>query len=154
MSITARQISLIQNSFAKVEPIADQAANIFYNKLFEYDPSLRRMFSGDMDGQGRKLMAVLKTAVASLNNLDALVPVLQGLASKHVEYGVKAEDYTPVGNALLFTLKQGLGAEFTPELRSAWVDLYRLVANVMRQHAYPGFNPATFQNAKQYRKSA
>ena len=150
MTISARQISLIQNSFARVEPIADQAAAIFYKKLFEYDPSLRRLFKQDMREQGRKLMAVLKIAVHSLNNLDALVPTLKTLASRHVEYGVQPEDYTPVGNALLYALKQGLGADFTAEVRQAWVDVYRLVANTMRQHSYPGFNPVTFKNNKRY----
>lgn len=153
MSITPRQVSLIQNSFAKVEPIADKAADIFYTKLFEYDPSLRRMFKIGMDEQGRKLMAVLKTAVGGLNDLNALVPVLQNLAKAHVPYGVKAEDYTPVGNALLYALKQGLGPAFTPEVRQAWVDLYRLVANTMREAAYPGFNAKTFRNTRRYNRA-
>lgn len=153
MSITARQVSLIQGSFAKVGPIAEQAAEIFYNKLFAYDPSLRRMFKSDMKDQGRKLMSVLGVAVASLNDLNALVPTLQNLAKQHVNYGVKAEDYTPVGNALLHTLKQGLGPAFTPEVRQAWVDVYRLIANTMREAAYPDFNPSTFRNTRQYRRT-
>jgi len=152
MSITARQISLIQGSFAKVEHIADKAAEIFYNKLFEYDPSLRSLFKKDMKEQGRKLMSVLKIAVSSLNDLNALVPTLQSLAKNHVKYGVKPEDYTPVGNALLYTLKQGLGTAFTPELRQAWIDVYRLVANTMRESCYPGFNPNTFHNTRRYKR--
>jgi hemoglobin-like flavoprotein len=150
MSITQRQISLIQDSFSKVEPIADKAAEIFYAKLFEYDPSLRRLFKNDMKEQGRKLMTVLKTAVGGLGDLNALVPVLHKLADAHVSYGVKAEDYTPVGNALLYTLKTGLGRSFTPDVRQAWVDLYRLVANTMREHAYPEFDPKTFRNTRRY----
>lgn len=152
MSVTPRQISLIQNSFAKVEPIADQAAAIFYKKLFEYDPSLRRLFKADMKDQGRKLMGVLKIAVNSLNDLDKLVPTLKTLADRHVGYGVRPEDYTPVGNALLYALKQGLGSEFTPELRQAWIDVYRVVANTMRQHSYPSFDPRTFKNTKRYNR--
>ncbi len=136
MSITTRQISLVQGSFRKVEPIAEQAAEIFYNKLFEYDPSLKPMFKGDMKEQGRKLMATLKVAVNGASNLDKLVPVLHQLAVRHVDYGVKPKDYTPVGNALLFTLKTGLGDEFTPELRQAWVDTFRLIATTMKEHAY------------------
>ncbi len=153
MAITLRQITLIQQSFAKVEPIAAAAADIFYKKLFEYDPSLKRLFKGDMKGQGKKLMAVLKVAVGSLNQLDKLVPTLQKLAKQHVQYGVKAEDYTPVGNALLYTLKQGLGDAFTPELREAWVNVYRLIANTMREAAYPGFNANSFTNNKQYNRA-
>jgi nitric oxide dioxygenase len=153
MTITARQISLIQESFEKVKPIADKAAEIFYNRLFYHDPSLRSLFKSDMKGQGRKLMSVLGVAVASLNDLNGLVPTLQKIAKQHVSYGVQVEDYTPVGNALLYALKQGLGPAFTPELRQAWIDLYQLVANVMREAAYPGFNPKTFKNTRQYRKT-
>ena len=133
MSITARQAQLIQASFAKVAPIADQAAQIFYKKLFEYDPSLQKLFKGDMRSQGQKLMKVLGAAVRGLNDLPALIPVLQQLAQRHVGYGVKLEDYTPVGNALLFTLKTGLGDDFDDETRQAWVDLYRIVAGVMKE---------------------
>lgn len=136
MSITARQITLVQDSFARVAPIADQAAEIFYNKLFEYDPSLRKLFKGDMSEQGRKLMATLGVAVKSLTDLNSLVPVLQKLADRHIDYGVKAEDYTPVGNALLYALKQGLGDEFSPDVREAWVETFRIVSQTMKSHAY------------------
>ncbi len=136
MSITTRQIALVQGSFRKVEPIAEQAAEIFYNKLFEYDPSLKPMFKGDIKDQGRKLMATLKVAVNGASDLNKLVPVLHQLADRHVGYGVKPKDYTPVGNALLFALKTGLGDEFTPELRQAWVDTFRLIATTMKEHAY------------------
>ena len=96
-------------------PIKEEAAAIFYKKLFEYDPSLKALFKGNMASQGNKLMATLGLAVKGLNDLEKLVPVLENLAKKHLEYGVKVEGYTPVGNALRFTWKQGLGSEFTPE---------------------------------------
>lgn len=150
MSLTQRQIQLIQQSFSKVEPIADAAAEIFYAKLFEYDPSLKKLFKNDMKSQGRKLMNTLKIAVNGLNDLNALVPVLQKLAVAHVDYGVTADDYTPVGNALINTLAQGLGSDFDPETKQAWKDLYRVVAQVMREAAYPGFNAATYRNTKRY----
>ncbi len=137
MSLSPRQIQLIQQSFAKVEPIADQAAEIFYNKLFEFEPSVRPMFKGNMQNQGRKLMSTLKVAVKALDDLDGLVPVLQKMAVKHVDYGVRAEHYTPVGNALLYALKIGLGEDWTPELRQAWVDVYRIIAKTMKDAAYP-----------------
>lgn len=137
MAITPRQIQLIQQSFAKVEPISDKAAEIFYNKLFEYEPSVRPMFKSNMQNQGRKLMSTLKVAVKALDDLDGLVPVLQKMAVKHVEYGVRAEHYTPVGNALLYALKVGLGEDWTPELRQAWVEVYRLIAKTMKDAAYP-----------------
>lgn len=150
MAITQRQKTLVVDSFAKVEKISDVAAAIFYKKLFEYDPSLKRLFKNDIKSQGRKLMSALKLAVSSLNDLDTLVPVLQKMAVKHVEYGVKAEDYTPVGNALLFALGKGLGEAFTHELKQAWIAIYKTVANVMREAAYPNFNSNTFKNTKHY----
>lgn len=135
MPLTTNQIDLIQNSFAKVEPIADQAAEIFYKRLFEYDPYLKPMFKGNMKEQGRKLMKTLKVAVAGLKDLGKIVPVLEQLAERHIDYGVRPQDYTTVGNALLYTLKTGLGDDFTPETRQAWVSLYKVVAQTMREHA-------------------
>lgn len=150
MSLSAQQIQLIQRSFRKVEPIADQAAAIFYAKLFEYDPSLRSMFKTDLTAQGKKLMSVLKIAVDSLNDLEKLVPVLQKLAQKHVSYGVKMNDYTPVGNALIYTLQTGLGDDFTAETKAAWIAVYKVIAHVMREAAYPTYDAATYKNTKQY----
>ena len=153
MVITARQISIIQNSFKKVKPIAEQAAELFYGKLFTYNPSLKKVFKSDMQDQGRKLMKIPVDVVASLNDLNALVPILQKMAKQHLNYGVKVGDYTPVGNALLYALKQGLGPAFTSELRQAWIDVYQIVANTMREAAYPSFNPDTYKNTSYYRRT-
>lgn len=150
MSITEEQKRLVQDSFAKVEPIADDAAAIFYSKLFTYDPSLKALFKSDMRDQGKKLMAALKLAVKSLDDLDALIPVLENLAVKHVDYGVSVDDYTPVGNALINTLAEGLGDAFTPECKKAWIEVYKTIALVMRSKAYPDFDPNTYRNTKQY----
>lgn len=152
MSLTQRQVSLIQQSFTKVEPIADTAAEIFYAKLFEYDPSLKSLFKNNMKSQGRMLMSTLKVAVKGLDDLDALVPVLQKLAKKHLDYRVKVDDYTPVGNALIYTLNKGLGKDFDDQTRKAWVNLYRIIAQVMREAAYPNFNAATYRNTKHYNR--
>ncbi len=132
MSLTPKQIQLVQESFAKVEPIADQAAAIFYQQLFAIDPSLQKMFKHDMKAQGKMLMSTLKLAVGSLNDLPKLVPVLEKLALRHLDYGVKNEHYTLVGNALLRTLKIGLGDSFNDETREAWSATYRLMAKVMK----------------------
>lgn len=150
MSLSNEQIKLIQASFSQVAPIADQAANIFYNKLFEYDPELRRLFKTNLNEQGKKLMQTLGVAVGALRDLNALIPVLEKLAIKHLDYGVKVDDYTPVGNALIYTLKQGLGPAFTPELKQAWTSLLKVVFDVMRSAAYPNFNPNTYKNHKSY----
>ena len=136
MAITPNQVELVQASFAKVAPIAETAADIFYKKLFEYSPDLKPLFKNDIKSQGNKLMQTLTVAVKGLNDLNALVPVLQKLAQRHVNYGVRAEDFTPVGNALLYTLKAGLGEEFTPQVREAWIAVFRVIATTMKQHSF------------------
>ena len=124
-------ISLVQESFAKVAPIAATAAELFYKRLFELDPALRTLFRGDMEEQGRKLMAMLAAAVKGLDNVEKLVPVLQSLGLRHVGYGVRPEHYDTVGAAFLWTLEQGLGAAFTDDVREAWTVIYGVIAKTM-----------------------
>ena len=134
-----KTITLVQESFEKVKPIASTAANIFYTKLFELDPALKPLFpSSDeaMVEQGNKLMMMLSSAVAGLSNLDMLVPVLQNLGKRHVEYQVKPSHYDTVGAALLGTLAVGLGDDFTPEVKDAWTDVYGTMATVMIDASY------------------
>jgi len=133
--MTPEQKTLVQDSFAKVAPISEAAAGIFYNKLFELDPALQPLFKGDIKEQGKKLMAVLGVAVAGLNDLDKLVPVVQDLGKRHAGYGVKDEDYGTVAAALLYTLETGLGDDFTPAVKGAWVEVYTILADVMTKAA-------------------
>jgi hemoglobin-like flavoprotein len=119
-----------------VAPIADIAAELFYARLFEIDPTLKPMFRGDMKEQGRKLMQMLSVAVNGLNSLDRIVPAIQDLGKRHVGYGVREQDYRTVGTALLWTLEQGLGSEFTPDVREAWTAVYMLVANTAIEAGY------------------
>lgn len=130
------QIKLVQDSFEKVAPLGDKVAEIFYAELFAIDPSLKRMFKGDMKQQGRKLLTALAMVVRGLNKPESVVPAAEKLAVKHLDYGVTARHYTLVGNALLRTLKKGLGKDFTPETRKAWIAAYQLLADVMRAAAY------------------
>lgn len=132
----SKQITLVQESFKKVAPIADKAAEIFYARLFELDPQLKKLFKSDMKEQGKKLMSTLGIVIAGLSKPETIIPAAEKLAVKHLDYGVKAEDYTTVGNALLYTLKQGLGDAFTDELRQAWIAAYKLLADVMKKAAY------------------
>ena len=133
--MTPDQVRLVQDSFAKVRPIAGTAADLFYGRLFETAPQVRGLFPDDMTEQKRKLMAMLGMAVANLNHPESVVPALQDLGRKHVAYGTQAGHYAPVGDALLWTLERGLGPDFTPEVRDAWVATYALVAGVMQQAA-------------------
>jgi nitric oxide dioxygenase len=125
------EISLVQDSWAKVAPNAPAVAAAFYARLFELDPGLRKLFKADLTEQGGKLMGMLRSVVAGLRQLDALVPVAQGLAQRHVQYGVKAADYDTVGRALLDTLRGGLGDGFTPQVEAAWTKAYTLLSGVM-----------------------
>lgn len=125
------QIDLVQGSFAKVAPIADQAAVIFYDELFERDPSLRVLFTHDMAEQRRKLMMMLGTAVSNLKDWDAVAGAVQDLGQRHVSYGVTPAHYATVGAALIATLEKGLGDAFTPEVREAWIACFGVVSAEM-----------------------
>ncbi|MDM0113305.1 globin family protein [Variovorax sp. J22R133] len=129
--MTPHQIELVQSSFAKVVPISDHAAALFYTRLFELAPDVRALFKGDMVEQGRKLMTMLGSVTRQLNNLDTLVPVAQKLAVRHVAYGAEPAHYAVVGAALIDTLDKGLGAEFTPDVRTAWETAYGTLSGVM-----------------------
>ena len=128
-------IPLVQQSWTQVAAIAPQAAALFYQNLFTADPSLKPMFKGDMEAQGAKLMQMIGAAVSKLNDLDTLVPILQGLGKRHASYGVQDAHYDTVGGALLQTLGQGLGAEFTPAVKAAWSEVYGVMAQVMKDAA-------------------
>jgi hemoglobin-like flavoprotein len=129
--MTPAQQILVQTSFAKVVPIADVAASLFYEDLFQRNPQLRPLFKQDMTEQRQKLMAMLGTAVANLGNWEKIAAAVQALGRRHVDYGVKPEDYKTVGMALIATLEKGLGDEFTPEVRDAWFSCYAAVAAEM-----------------------
>ena len=135
--MTPEQVAQVQASFAKVVPIANQAAALFYGRLFETAPKVRPLFRGDMESQGEKLMAAIATVVENLATIDAIVPTVQELAKRHVAYGAIPAHYEVVGATLLWTLEQGLGAEFTPAVRDAWAAAYGDLSAVMIAAAYP-----------------
>ena len=134
--MTPDQIKAIQDSFLKVAPISEQAAALFYGRLFEIAPAVKPLFRGDMKEQGRKLMATLGVVVNGLANLESILPAASALAKRHVDYGVKAADYTPVGAALLWTLERGLGEQWTPQLAAAWTEAYTILSGFMIAEAY------------------
>jgi len=133
--VTAAQKTLVQDSFADIATIADDAAMLFYQRLFELDPSLRRMFPADMTEQRKKLLQMLTAAVKGLDRLEQLVPVVQDLGRRHARYGVRESHYETVGEALLWTLEMGLGRGFTAQVRDAWVAVYGLLATTMQDAA-------------------
>ena len=129
------QIELVQSSWKKVVPIADTAAELFYGRLFELDPSLKPLFTTDIKEQGKKLMQMISVAVNGLNDLEKIVPAVEELGKRHVKYGVKDEHYDTVGSALLWTLEKGLGDAFTPDVKEAWTETYTLLATTMKNAA-------------------
>jgi hemoglobin-like flavoprotein len=133
--ITPTQKALVQQTFGMVVPIAPTAAALFYQRLFELDPTVRPMFKGDIGEQGKMLMQALGLAVKSLDRPEALIPVLQDLGRRHVKYGVTDAHYDTVGAALIWTLEQGLGRRFTAAVREAWVAVYGVVATTMKAAA-------------------
>jgi hemoglobin-like flavoprotein len=130
--MTPEQQTLVQTSFAKVAPIADQAAILFYDDLFERNPALRSLFKEDMTEQRQKLMTMLGTAVANLRQWDRISEAVRELGRRHAGYGVAAADYDTVGASLIATLEKGLGADFTPEVRDAWLACFAAIAAEMR----------------------
>ena len=140
--MTPQQITLVQQSFAQVAPIAPQAAEIFYARLFELAPQVRPLFTGDMAEQGRKLMAMLAMVVNGLTRLETIVPAAQKLGQRHVAYGAEPAHYPVVGQALLDTLERGLGPAFTPDVKAAWNEAYALLSGVMIEAQQQASTPA------------
>lgn len=134
--MTPHQVALVQDSFAKVVPISEQAAVLFYDRLFEIAPQVRAMFPADMTEQRRKLMVMLAAVVKGLGNLESILPAASALAKRHVAYGAKAEHYPVVGGALLWTLEKGLGEGWTADLAEAWTAAYGTLSGYMISEAY------------------
>ena len=133
--MTPEKISLVQSNWAAVEPIAPQAADLFYTKLFELDPALRKLFPEEMEDQKKKLMDMLAVAVKGLSKIEEIVPAVRALGERHVNYGVTNDQYPTVGAALLWTLEQGLGDEFTEEAKEAWTEVYTVLSTQMMEAA-------------------
>jgi hemoglobin-like flavoprotein len=134
--MTPDQVKLVQQSFAKVAPISETAAVLFYDRLFEIAPSVKAMFPPDMAEQRRKLMMMLAAVVNGLGDLPSILPAASALAKRHVGYGAKAEHYPVVGAALLWTLEKGLGDGWTPDVAAAWTAAYGTLSGFMISEAY------------------
>lgn len=133
--MTPQQIELVKKTWVMVVPIADKAAELFYGRLFELEPSYRAMFKHDMTEQGKKLMKTINIAVEALDDVEPLVPTLKQMGADHAGYGVVDRDYNVVGAALLWTLEQGLGETFTDEVKNAWAAVYEVLADTMKAGA-------------------
>ncbi|PZR29610.1 MAG: hemoglobin [Citrobacter freundii] len=138
MGLTLEQIQLIKSSwspFRRIDP--KLVGDVFYSRLFLEHPYLRKLFPKNMEEQYQKLLAMMNLIVGRLNQLDKLTEDIKALARRHVRYGVKAEHYTAVGNALLWTLEQGMGKDWRPEVRDAWTACYTILSDTMINASYP-----------------
>lgn len=127
---------LVRESWKQFEPVAQQSAGFFYEKLFELDPEARRLFARtEMEAQGRKVMQMFAEIVRTLDQPEELITEVADLGRRHVHYGVRDAQYDSVGTALLWTLEHGLGPAFTPEIRNAWTEAYLLLSIVLRRAA-------------------
>lgn len=133
--MTPEKIELVKSSWSRLVPVSEQAAALFYGRLFELAPELKQLFQSDMEEQGLKLMTMINTAVNSLDKLETIVPAVQDMGRRHVDYGVKDEDYDTVGAALIWTLEHGLGDTFTDDVKGAWLETYTLIATTMKDAA-------------------
>jgi hemoglobin-like flavoprotein len=133
--VTPAQIAIVKTSFASVLPISDKAGMLFYDRLFTVDPSLRPLFKGDIAAQSKTLMRMIATAVNGLDRLETIVPAVQALGIRHAGYGVAEANYQTVGESLLWTLQQGLGPAFTPEVSEAWQAAYAVLSETMKTAA-------------------
>jgi len=131
--MTPDQKTLVQETWRQVAPIADVAADLFYGRLFRIDPSVRPLFAGvDLERQRKKLIRALDLAVGNLDRIETLAPTLADLGRRHSGYGVTDAHYDSVGEALLWTLEQGLCEAWTAEAEAAWTAAYGLLSDVMR----------------------
>ena len=133
--MTPEQVKLVKVSFRKVLPIAGVAADLFYDRLFEIAPEVRPLFRDDLVVQKKKLIAMLATVVTNLHEVDKIAPAVGGLGKRHVAYGVTVKYYEPVGAALLWTLEETLGSDFTPQVKTAWTEAYATLEGAMRAAA-------------------
>lgn len=133
--MNSEQIYLVKKSFEKIAPISEQAAALFYAKLFDLAPKLQSLFKGDVREQGRKLMQVISYAVENLDRIDEVLPQVRALGARHAGYGVEDRDYDSVGTSLLWTLEKALSLDFTEQTKEAWAALYGLLAETMKDAA-------------------
>jgi hemoglobin-like flavoprotein len=131
--MNAQKIALVQNTFDKVEPIAQQTGELFYQRLFEMDPTIRPLFKGDIKTQALMLMTVIGLAVRGLDRPQSVQEAVNALGHRHSSYGVGYGDYNTFGAALIWALEQSMGSDFTPEVKEAWVEAYGVLSDAMKK---------------------
>jgi len=137
--MTVDQIALVQKTwkiFRCMKPVL--VGDVFYSKLFLMQPELRKIFPADMNQQYKKLIDMMSLIVARLEKFNDLTDDIIALGCRHAGYGVKPEHYKFVGKALLWTLQQGLGNDWTKEIEEAWTSCYAHLSEAMIQGTLMG----------------
>jgi hemoglobin-like flavoprotein len=130
--VNTAQQELVRTTFARLAVMPEVAGALFYERLFAAKPSFRPLFKNDMRIQGVKLMTMLAMIVYNLPEPGQILPAIRDLALRHVEYGVKLADYDALRQALLWTIQQALGDDFTPAVAEAWTVCYDELAAEMK----------------------
>jgi nitric oxide dioxygenase len=136
MELTREQVMVIKKTWAIFRDMEPRlVCDVFYGKLFYDNPPLRKLFPAEMDEQYAKLINMLNRIVGRLDQLDSMTAELQAMGKRHATYGVRRELYGPVGIALLWTLQQGLGADWNSQTKLAWQTCYAKIATIMQEAA-------------------
>ncbi len=142
--LTEEYKQAIRRSWRLLAPLGETVSDLFYRRLFELRPDLRGLFPGDMEAQKKKLLAMLVFTVKSLDwpieewsqEIDPeedmfLIILALGRRHRHL-YNVEDEHYGPVGEALVWTLEQGLGQVFEGTTKAAWIKVYGILSTTMK----------------------
>jgi len=126
------QVELLEQSFEKIKPHANDFVTSFYHNLFTANPEAKPLFANtDMEAQKQKLLASLVLVIENLRSPEQINSSLKGLGARHVKYGALPEHYPIVGSALLTTFEQYLKSDWNAEVNQAWVDAYSVIAEIM-----------------------
>jgi hemoglobin-like flavoprotein len=138
--MTPEQVDLVRHSFDAMWPIRRKLAETFYTRFFELAPDAKRLFPGDMERQHLKLMDSIAAIVGALDKRDLFQSIISHTGRQHAQFGARATHFVAFGDALIWGLETQFGAAFTPQLKEAWIALYRDVASEMLRVAQPRSN--------------
>jgi hemoglobin-like flavoprotein len=131
-TLTPEAIQAVRAGFARIAPIREEIGGLFYGKLFEMDPGLRPLFGDNLEAQSRMLMTAIQMVIDSLDSPENVARHLSEVGRRHGAYGAQMRDFDTFGAALIWSLQQGLGPDYTPQFETGWVGAFDLIRNVMR----------------------
>ncbi|MEP6726299.1 MAG: globin domain-containing protein [Bacteroidota bacterium] len=130
--MTAQQTALVQQTWKLFRDINPQViGDVFYSKLFTDEPAVKRLFKAPITAQYKKLIDMISVIVGRLQEIESITDGIREMGIRHAGYGVKPQHYKSVGDALLWTLEQGLGQDWNQEVQEAWIACYQWLADTM-----------------------